>query len=82
VTKEEIDDLAHEIAEDAAKDALSSFCAREELDGKKWWNTASVATGFGEAYDVERAVRYLDANGILKRAPSNANYVGWDEDDE
>ena len=38
MTEADIDELAHEIAEDAAKAALSSFCVREALDGAKTIN--------------------------------------------
>ena len=82
MTEADIDELAHEIAEDAAKAALSSFCVREALDGAKWWNTQSPFTEPGEAYDVERSVRYLEAVGVLRRAPSNSALAGWDEDDD
>ena len=75
----EIDDLAHEIAEDAAKELISSELLSVRAHGGNWFDLDSMSE-FVDPHSVDAAERYLDAIGVLHRAPGNPRLVGWDED--
>jgi hypothetical protein len=80
MTQTEIDDLAHEIAEQAAKELLNSELLSVHAHGGKWLDLDSMSE-FVDQPSVDAAEKYLDAIGVLHRAPSNPRLVGWDEDD-
>lgn len=80
MTKEELDDLAHELAEETAKSTIECNTGLiRDSGGHKWHNYTDVDK-YGK-FAVERSVTYLEAAGILKRSPENASWVSWDEDD-
>ncbi len=67
MTKKEFDRLAHEIAAESTWADIVSNCmpvAVRPGDGREWYITRDSATG-AEEY-VARAVRYLDAAGLLE----------------
>ena len=80
MTQAEIDELAHEIAEQASKELLGSELISVRAHGGKWLDLDSMSE-FVDQPSVEAAERFLDAIGVLHRAPSNPRLVGWDEDD-
>lgn len=79
------DYLAHQIAYDAARSEIESFCVAEPgllpVDAR-WWNTRQLedteqhpedaAAQHGE---VQRAVAYLDLRGLIERHPGNPHLV-------
>ena len=73
--------LAHEIAEESAKSDIESFCVwRITDDGllpTRWYDIATQLHD-GERAWVDRAVRYLEARGILVRNQQNASLVRWE----
>lgn len=75
MTDIERDELAHEIAEDDSKSVLDSMLAISD-DGE-WLNLRDRAPGCD--FFIDRAIQYLDAEGILKRHPDNPDLIGWDE---
>lgn len=78
MTQTEIDDLAHEIAECASKELLSSELLSVCAHGVKWLDLDSMSE-FVDQPSVEAAERFLDAIGVLRHAPSNPRLVRWDE---
>jgi hypothetical protein len=76
-----LNSLAHEIAEESAKSDIESFCAwRHTDDGllpTRWYNVATEM-GDGERECVDRAVKYLEARGILRRNLQTAALVRWE----
>jgi len=77
----ELDELAHEIAEEGSKSIIDCHTlAAEDSKGYRWHDLATV-DGEEETFWVERAATYLEAAGILIRSAENAQWVGWDEDE-
>ena len=73
--------LAHEIAEESAKSDIESFCVwRITDDGllpTRWYDIATQLHD-GEREWVNRAVKYLEARGILIRNQQSAMLVRWE----
>ena len=77
--RETVDDLAHEIAEQASKELIDSASLSVRDSGLVFWCDISAPDPM-EAEALKQAVKYLDLAGILKRSPENPEWVGWDED--
>jgi hypothetical protein len=61
--------LALEIADEAARSDIESFCAQHGAEGHTWWYTRGAvnAPDSFETRTVERAVRYLDLRELIHR---------------
>lgn len=79
LSEEDLAELAHEIAEEDSKSLIETSLLPGRDAAGEWYDLASLDAE--EKEYVDRAVRYLDAAGILVRSPLNPNFVGWDEDD-
>jgi hypothetical protein len=67
MNKEDLDKLAREIAEDDSVQTLEGQCPSRIGLGHKWYDTIEACDG--SQRDVNRAVRYLEALGLLVRHP-------------
>src|SRR3954451_10847784 len=71
------DDLAHEIAEDAAKGAIDGMLGwRDDGRGGRWFDLNQPTEVDGAQFYIDRAVRYLEEQGVLKRCPSDSQLIG------
>lgn len=72
--RKEIEALAYEIADDAARIEIESLCVGRPAFGPEWLDIANV-DGSEETECVDRAVRYLECRGRLKHHPDNPELV-------
>ena len=70
-----LDRLAHQIALDSAQGTIEGCYAGNSFQRPRWFNTQVVSRP--EKGDVARAVEYLELRGLLKRRPSNADWVRY-----
>lgn len=70
-------ELEREIAYEAARSDIESWCSAQQhsgLNGGVWYDVANFA--YPEQRDwIEKAVRYLDLRGLLKRHPLHRELV-------
>lgn len=76
--------LAHELAYDLARSDIECHCSSYDC---RWYDTSSVRDLDPETAEtvvgwVERAVRYLDLRGLLRRHPDNPAVVRILDEDE
>ena len=69
MTQAQLDRLAHKMAEDSARSALTSFC----VDEGGWHNSSDFSSGTSQW--VAQAVCYLEARGKLERHPKRHELV-------
>jgi hypothetical protein len=68
-----LDRLAHQIATISARGAIEGCCAGDTPIRPRWFNTKAVSQL--ERGDVARVAEYLELRGLLKRRPSNTDWV-------
>lgn len=81
MTKQQFDQLAHEIAQSTVRSDIESYCVSEHWSGRhygRWYDTCSASEGI-ESESVERAVRYLEHWGELERNPESLALVRFKE---
>ena len=68
--------LATDIADDAARCEIESYCGIETLGTRDWYDTLAVSPK-GPEYErgVDRALRYLDLRGHMQRHPVQKHLV-------
>lgn len=75
-THSECAQLALQIADDAARCDVESYCTKFQLRWRVWYDTEVLRPeGIEVEQGVERAVRYLDLRGALQRHPQQAHLV-------
>lgn len=79
----EHNDLAHEIAEESSKSLLECHLLTvRNAGGDQWLDLRTADDVDGIPTYIERAVRYLEVEGVLRRCPTDPQLIGWDEMDE
>jgi hypothetical protein len=69
--------LAHEIAEEQCELELDCYLAAvRDRRGRLLWYDLNSADEHSRWF-IQRAVRYLDMRGLLRRHPHQPNYVNW-----
>jgi hypothetical protein len=76
----EVDRLAHEVAERAARVLIDSCSILEEEDGREWRNLDDKEFDYLAELDVE--LKYLELRGILRRHPTERHRVRVLSDEE
>ncbi|WP_440221871.1 hypothetical protein ACQQ2N_12305 [Dokdonella sp. MW10] len=70
------DVLAHELAYSCARSDVECCCTHVRSDDAgHWYDTTPNAETVCEPHVIERAVRYLDSRGLLRRDPSSPHIV-------
>jgi hypothetical protein len=81
LVENEATELAHEIALDDSKIVIDSFAVGvTEMSGAgetRWHDVGFSTLPRSEAYDVHRAVQYLELRGLLIRHPERGSWVRW-----
>jgi hypothetical protein len=79
-TVEERDALAHELAKETSKSLLENcLLSRQDDGGGYWFDLGSADRCIQDMqFFIDRAVRYLEGEGILKRHPTDPQLIGWD----
>jgi hypothetical protein len=68
--------LAAEIADDAARFEIESYCRPETLGSRQWYDTLDISpVGTEIGAGIERALRYLDLRRGLVRHPVQRHLV-------
>jgi hypothetical protein len=81
---EDGNELAHKLAEESAKSLLecSLLSWKDAQGGGSWLDLRSGYRNEDYQFFIDRAVRYLESEGILKRFSTDPEMIGWDEMDE
>lgn len=80
MTSKEINELAHEIAEESAKSTIECNTSREKTLQGQFWNLRSADSK--AAFYIKRDARYLRARGVLKQHPKRKHLVTWEGDND
>jgi hypothetical protein len=75
-TCSEENDLAHGIAEEAARGLIESISVEEEIDGREWIDINHVALDVETVAEAcEDDIRYLELRGLLEHHPTRPNLI-------
>lgn len=68
--------LAIDIADHASRSDIESYCVGDTVNGTHWYDLTQIAPDDPDLRaDIDRAERYLDARGLLRRSITSPHRV-------